>query len=110
MAEWEVRGGDDILRLDQGTERGVQLATEHLLEAANRTVPIEEGTLMRSGRASVEGNTGVVSYDTPYAKPQHEELDYRHDPGRRAKWLELTMAEERPTILEIVARELRGEL
>lgn len=67
MSEWKVRGGDDgELRFTEGTERGVQLATEHLLQAANRTVPIEEGTLMRSGRATTEGSTGVVAYATPY--------------------------------------------
>jgi hypothetical protein len=108
---FEVRGGDNIpLRFEEGTTRGLILAAEYLLETANRTAPIEEGTLIRSGRTSLDGNSAAVSYDTPYAKRQHETLHYRHDPGRRAKWLEATMNEEAPAIGEIIAKELRGEL
>lgn len=85
---------------------GLRTAGEHLLEEANRTAPIEEGTLIQSGAVDVdEGRmVAVVSYDTPYARRQHEELTYRHDPGRRAKWLELTAKERRPAIETLIAR------
>lgn len=71
-------------------------ATEYLLEEANRTVPIEEATLTRSGMATVDRRNlvGVVSYDTPYARVQHENDEYRHDPGRRAHWLTRTFVEQ----------------
>lgn len=93
-----------------GSERGVALALEHLLGEANRTVPIEENTLSRSGTVATEGLKGNVHYDSPYAARQHEELDWRHDAGRRAKWLELTFSEQRKQVAEILAKELRGEL
>ena len=92
--------------------RGLRLAAEHVLEEANRTVPIEEGTLERSGTVSVDEQRGAaaVSYDTPYAVRQHEELGYRHDPGRRAKWLELTLQERQRAIRDYIAGEIRKAL
>lgn len=65
-----------------------------ILEEANRTVPIEEGTLSRSGNTDTAGLEASVYYDTPYAARQHEEVTWNHAPGRRAKWLQLTFAEQ----------------
>lgn len=89
--------------------RGLHLAAEHVLTEANDRVPIEEGTLQRSGRASVDAEDlrAAVSYDTPYAVPVHEDMTARHDPGRAAKWLELTMAAEAETVRRIIANALR---
>lgn len=74
-------------------EGGLQLAAEHILAEATDLVPIEDGTLQRSGTVSIDGvgKTAAVSYDTPYAVRQHEEINWRHDPGRRAKFLEAPM-------------------
>lgn len=80
-------------------------ATEFLLEEANRTVPIEEATLTRSGLATVDRQNlrGVVSYDTPYAVAQHEHDEYRHDPGRRAHWLARTFVEQANRVRKFLA-------
>jgi len=89
---------------------GVSDGTEVWLEEANRTVPIEEATLTRSGTATTEGLRGVVAYDTPYAVRQHEDTRLRHDTGRRAKWLELTMHERKNQILAAVAAPIKRAL
>lgn len=105
--------GDD--RLDRflaavldGAERGLTLGAEHLLAKANETVPIEEGTLGRSGRATVDAASleAAVSYSTPYAVKQHEDLSLRHDDGRTAKWLEVAANAEADTI----GRILEGQI
>jgi hypothetical protein len=92
-----------------GAVRGLRMAAEHLLGESRQEVPIEEATLERSGVASVdEGSlTAAVSYDTPYAVVQHEDLDLRHDAGRKAKYLEDPMNRERPTMLELIASQIR---
>lgn len=79
-------------------EGGLQLAAEHILAQATELVPIEEGTLQRSGTVSIDaaGQTAAVSYDTPYAVRQHEELNWHHDAGRQAKYLETPMND--PTV------------
>ncbi|MFJ8146976.1 hypothetical protein ACIQ6R_18140 [Streptomyces sp. NPDC096048] len=95
-----------------GALRGLRIGGEHLLEVSNQRVPIEEATLERSGTVTVdEANLDtVVSYDTPYAVRQHEELEYRHDEGREAKFLENALAEEEGVILDLIAAQVRRSL
>jgi len=87
-------------------------AADHLLEQANRTIPHETGDMQRSGNVSLDRNTlmAVVSYDTPYARRQHEELGYHHNPGRRARWLSLTLDERRTALVNYVAGRLKAYL
>lgn len=87
---------------------GLQRALEHALGVSNQRVPLEEGTLERSGRVDVDGLNGAISYDTVYAVVQHERLDFHHPvPGRRAKYLESAMNDEREVMLRLMAVPLR---
>lgn len=92
-----------------GAARGLGLASEHVLGVSREQVPIEEATLERSGVASVDELLleAAISYDTPYAVRQHEELTWKHDPGRKAKYLEDPMTSEAGVVAEIVAAEIR---
>lgn len=89
--------------------RGLQLALEHVLAESNKLVPLEEGTLLRSGHVSMDASvlTGTVSYDTPYAVRQHEELSWRHAPGRQAKYLETAVNASRDECARIMQAEMR---
>ena len=89
-------------------ERGVRVAVEFLLTEANKHVPHDEGTLERSGQASVDGTRGAVSYDTPYAVRQHEDMSMRHDGKGEAKWLETTFGRERQTVAGLIAQAIRS--
>lgn len=93
----------------QRAARGVGLAAEYLLGESKLEVPLDEGTLERSGRADVDESRlrASVSYDTVYAVPQHERMDYRHAPGRKAKYLEDPMNRSREVVAQIIAAELR---
>lgn len=97
-----------------GAKQGMALAVEHLLTEANKHVPHDEGTLERSGRTGVavtgKGVQGSVSYDTPYAVRQHEDLTLNHDGKGEAKWLENTMAAESKTVGRIIATAIGREL
>ncbi|WP_309029139.1 hypothetical protein [Streptomyces alfalfae] len=86
---------------------GLQRALEHTLGEAKRLVPLEEGTLERSGRTDVDGLNGSISFDTVYAVRQHEELTWKHLPGRQAKYLEQPMNTERDVMLRLMAVPLR---
>lgn len=110
--EWH---GDRVLaRIRDGEVAGLTLAAEHLLQTSRAIVPLEEGTLERSGTATVDPakREAAVSYDTVYAVVQHEKLSYRHAPGRTAKYLEGPMNSERGTMLGLIAaatrRRMRG--
>jgi len=93
--------------------------TEDLLGKSMRIAPIDEGTMIGSASARVnqveiargsKGGTptttggkpdakpgqvvvGEVSYNTPYALRQHEDLTFKHLPGRQAKYLEQPLKE-----------------
>lgn len=99
-----------VANINAGAERGLRLAVEHWLTEANKSVPHDEGTLERSGTATVDGTRGAVSYDTPYAVRQHEDMAYRHDGKGEAKWLETTGGREAKTIGQIVATAIRNEV
>lgn len=92
-----------------GAARGLLLAAEFVLSQSTEVVPLDEAELQRSGTASVDAPslTAMVSYDTPYAVRQHEELDYRHAPGRQAKYLEQPLNACRGPVERIIAAEVR---
>lgn len=97
-------------QLEEAASRGLKLAAEHVLKESRTEVPIQEGTLERSGVASVDGLKAAVSYDTSYAQRVHEDMTARHDPGRKAKFLEDPLAREAQTCMEIIAAEVRKEV
>ena len=88
-------------------EEGLQRGLEHVLTESRKIVPLEEGTLERSGRVVREGLNGAISYDTVYARRQHEELTWKHLPGRSAKYLEIPMNRERDVVLRLMQVSLR---
>lgn len=105
--------GDAAKRaVEEAAARGLKKAAEHILTESRKIVPIEEGTLERSGEVSIdEGKLiAAVSYSTPYAVKQHEDLSLRHDAGRRGKYLESIINSEGDEAQGIVAAEVRRAL
>ena len=90
-----------------GAEEGVQKSLEHLLSEARKIIPLREGTLERSGRVDRDGLNGQVVFDTVYARIQHENLDYKHLPGRTAKYLEIPLNRDRDIMLRLMQVSLR---
>jgi hypothetical protein len=96
--------------------KALRTGAEAILTEAIDETPIETGTLRRSGTVTVGGlpdgaqvyeaaeagseqkdafkkETGkekavYISFNTPYARRQHEELDWEHPLGGKAKYLE----------------------
>ncbi len=104
---FEVEWNGDAIKaaLHGAAFEGLQLAGQHLLQVSSALVPHEEGDLERSGDTDEDRTENAVSvfYDRPYSVIQHEELSYRHDNGRTAKYLELPMHTEKETMLELIA-------
>lgn len=94
----------------KGAERGLDIAAEHLLGEARAQSPHEEGTLERSGKTSREDLHAVVSFNTPYAVVQHEDLTFAHDDDRNAKYLERPMNSERDVLGQIIATSVRRQI
>lgn len=96
----------------EGAIEGLEAGTQHLLGAALVLVPWDEHHLEGTGTATVNGPKllGAVSFNTPYARRQHEELDWRHKPGRSAKYLEIPMHAEGQVILALISARIRRKL
>ena len=98
-------------RQGQGSLQGLRQGGEVVLERSNRLVPLEEGTLERSGRVTDNGrDTVAISYDTLYAVRQHEDMSLRHPNGRSAKYLERALAESRDDVLKLLGASIRKKL
>ncbi len=82
---------------------------EFILDESNKIVPLDEDTLQKSGKVSMHETEvkGSVFYNTPYAMRQHEELTWKHAPGRQAKYLETAMNANRTVPLNMVRDALR---
>lgn len=105
-----LRIGYAISVMKAAASEGLQDGMEHVLNVSNEHVPLDLGDLQASGVASVDGLEGAVSYDTPYAVRQHEDLTYTHDEGRTAKYLENAMAGEEKAVLKLIADRVHGKL
>ena len=82
---------------------------ELVLEKSRALVPLDEATLERSGTPSVDEHAmaAAVSYDTPYAVIQHENMDFHHPGGRQAKYLERPWAESMKWALPLIQKQIR---
>lgn len=108
--EWH---GDEVKELiADGEIEGLELGAEHILGESRLLVPYEEGELSRSGATSVDrdARTAAISYNKPYAARQHEEMTWRHDDDRQAKYLEMPFLREAPVVREIIAAQIRRKL
>jgi hypothetical protein len=90
---------------------GLRDVGELVLEESGARVPHQTGELERSGEVTENRAAGevVISYDTPYARRQHEERGYRHPKGE-AKYLENAFDEIGEEAMELVAEQIRREL
>lgn len=75
-------------------------ALDHVLDEANKMVPHDEGTLQGTGTVTLHKIklTGYVSYNTPYAVRLHEHPEYNFQRGRRGKWLEIAVEQEKSSV------------
>lgn len=74
----------------QCTKKGTWAALDHLATVSKDQVPLDQGPLKNSCYVDVsdDGSSGTVSYDTPYAVVQHENMQFQHQRNRKAKYLE----------------------
>lgn len=110
--QWSLKLNKAILpEVRAKAAKGLYLAAEYLLQVSNTHVPIalDGGTLERSGVASIDEASlkAAVSYDTPYAVRQHEELSYHHAVGRTAKYLENAGNSESKAVAKIIADAIK---
>jgi len=112
MAKLEWHGALAEKKVRQAGMEGMYLGAEAILTESHSEVPHESGTLMRSGivTEAPEEKSVYVSYNTPYAVKQHEDLSLRHTDGRKAKYLEGPFKRMSPQVIKLVEKKISQAL
>jgi len=118
--------------------KALRTGAEAILTEAIDETPIETGTLRRSGTVTVGAlpdgaqvyeaaesgsemkdafteNIGkekavYISFNTPYARRQHEEIDYEHPRGGKAKYLETPFNANKKKVIKYAERKIKEAL
>ena len=134
--KWRIKEAVKIAE-DAGL-KALRTGAEAILTEAIDEAPIETGTLRRSGTVTVgalpdgaqvyeaaesgtemkdafpgqEGKEKAVyiSFSTPYARRQHEELGYNHPLGGKAKYLEDPFNRNKNKVLKYAAKQVKKAL
>lgn len=116
----------------------LRTGAEAILTEAIDETPVDTGTLRRSGTVTVgskadggqvyaaaeagtemkdafPGETGkekavYISFSTPYSRRQHEELDYEHPRGGKAKYLEDPFNQNKQKVLKYAEKQIKKAL
>ena len=134
--KWRIKEAVKIAE-DAGL-KALRTGAEAILTEAIDETPIDTGTLRRSGTVTVgalpdweqvyeaaesgsnmknafpgpEGKEKAVyiSFNTPYARRQHEELGYNHPLGGKAKYLETPFNANKKKVIKYAERKIKEAL
>ena len=134
--KWRIKEAVKIA--EEVSLKALRTGAEAILTEAIDETPIETGTLRRSGTVTVgalpdgaqvyeaaesgsdmkdafpgpEGKEKAVyiSFNTPYARRQHEELDYNHPLGGKAKYLEDPFNRNKEKVLQYAEKQVKKAL
>lgn len=104
-------GQEAIKMIQEGGMEGCVSALEHLKAQTHPDVPKDTHALAQSAEVSADGKTrAVLSYNTPYAVVQHENLGYNHPNGGKAKYLEDQFNQNKDSMKQIIASTIGQKL
>ena len=134
--KWRIKEAVKIA--EEAGRRALRTGAEVILTEAIDETPIDTGTLRRSGTVTVgalpdgaqvyeaaesgtemknafpgpEGKEKAVyiSFNTPYARRQHEELGYNHPLGGKAKYLEDPFNRNKKKVLKYAEKQVKKAL
>jgi hypothetical protein len=134
--KWRIKEAVKIA--EEAGLKALRTGAEAILTEAIDEAPIDTGTLRRSGTVTVgklpdsariyeaaeagnemkdafTENIGkekavYISFNTPYARRQHEELDYEHPRGGKAKYLETPFNANKKKVIKYAERKIKEAL
>ena len=105
--------GEEAERLIRETAfRAILDGAEVILTEAIDEAPFKSGTLRRSGTVTEapQDNAVYISFNTPYAVKQHEDLTLKHPRGGKAKYLEDPFKRNAKKVERLVALRVKAAL
>ena len=134
--KWRIKEAVKIA--EEAGLKALRTGAEAILTEAIDETPIDTGTLRRSGTVTVgeipdaekvyaAAKSGTkmknafpqpigkekavyISYNTPYARRQHEELGYNHPLGGKAKYLEDPYNRNKDKVLQYAEKQVKKTL
>ena len=134
--KWRIKEAVKIA--EEAGLKALRTGAEAILTEAIDETPFESGTLRRSGTVTVGGlpdgaqvyeaaesgsdmkdafpgpegkeKAVYISFNTPYARRQHEELGYNHPRGGKAKYLEDPFNRNKNKVLKYAAKQVKKAL
>jgi len=134
--KWRIKEAVKIAE-DAGL-KALRTGAEAILTEAIDETPIDTGTLRRSGTVTVGGlpdwaqvyeaaesgrdmkdafpgpegkeKAVYISFNTPYARRQHEELGYNHPRGGKAKYLEDPFNRNKEKVIQYAEKQVKKAL
>lgn len=97
-----------LTMVEAAAQDAMKEAARRILKRSNQLAPVDDRDLIKSGKVVVDDLSVSVRYTAPHAVFQHENLDYEHDEGGGAKFLEI--AADETDIAEIVAQAVEEAL
>lgn len=94
--------------VEQAAQDGLREVVEHVLVESDLRTPKDDGDLVSSGGVGVDDLRANVSYKSFYAPWIHERVDFKHEDGGEAKFLENAVEAETSNLVQIMARAARG--
>jgi len=135
-SKWRIKEAVKIA--EEAGLKALRTGAEAILTEAIDETPIDTGTLRRSGTVTVGAlpdgeqvyeaaksgsemkdafteNIGkekavYISFNTPYARRQHEEIDYEHPRGGKAKYLETPFKANKKKVLKYADKQIKKAL
>lgn len=89
--------------------KGMKVTAQNILGESQKLVPVDTGTLQRSGviKTDNEKQVTTISYNTPYALKQHEDASLNHPNGGEAKYLERPFNEKKGELEVNIGNEIQ---
>ena len=134
--KWRIKEAVKIA--EEAGLKALRTGAEAILTEAIDETPIDTGTLRRSGTVTVGGlpdgaqvyeaaesgsnmkdafpgsegkeKAVYISFNTPYARRQHEELGYNHPLGGKAKYLEDPFNRNKKKVLQYAEKQVKKAL
>jgi len=94
--------------VEKAAQDAMKAAARKVLNRSNELAPRDDGDLIKSGKVVVDDLSVTIRYTAPHAALQHEHLDWVHEGGGGAKFLET--ASDEIDIAAEVAAAVRKEL
>ena len=96
--------------VDAAVARGIPKGLDLIAETSQDYVLVQTGELKRSQGTSSDGDSGTVFYTDSKAVGAHENLTVTPRNGKRAKFLEIALAERGDEAIDAIADEVRRAL